>query len=221
MIYLRARYYDSESGRFISEDPAKDGYNWYSYCGGNPVMFVDPSGLADEAQKLNRLNLMITDLVSIKAKYMKLEAEYENEKAKRADYEAQNRDYYVDDKGYKDELNKLTNKAALKRDEITDFVKNNFNNSEYCTGNLSVVVSSIMSKGIYATIEETSALLCVTDYCRQQLDNITYNRGYDLSLNKLASVFNSAPKNVLFYVFKAEKIRKYLVIIFTLINLKC
>ena len=45
LIYLRARYYDSENGRFISEDPAKDGYNWYSYCGGNPVMFVDPSGL--------------------------------------------------------------------------------------------------------------------------------------------------------------------------------
>ena len=45
LIYLRARYYDSENGRFISEDPIKDGYNWYSYCGGNPVMFVDPLGL--------------------------------------------------------------------------------------------------------------------------------------------------------------------------------
>ena len=43
-IYLRARYYDSANGRFISEDPIKDGLNWYSYCSGNPVMFVDPSG---------------------------------------------------------------------------------------------------------------------------------------------------------------------------------
>ena len=48
LIYLRARYYDSENGRFISEDPAKDGYNWYSYCGGNPVMFVDSSGMKYE-----------------------------------------------------------------------------------------------------------------------------------------------------------------------------
>ncbi|MEI3163794.1 MAG: RHS repeat-associated core domain-containing protein [Lachnospirales bacterium] len=45
LIYLRNRYYDSESGRFISEDPIKDGVNWYSYCGGNPVMFWDLSGL--------------------------------------------------------------------------------------------------------------------------------------------------------------------------------
>ena len=43
-IYLRARYYDSAQGRFTQEDPIRDGYNWYSYCGGNPIMFVDPSG---------------------------------------------------------------------------------------------------------------------------------------------------------------------------------
>ena len=45
-IYLRARYYNSTTGRFISEDPAKDGVNWYVYCSGNPVMLVDPTGLA-------------------------------------------------------------------------------------------------------------------------------------------------------------------------------
>ena len=44
-IYLRARYYDSSTGRFISEDPIKDGLNWYVYCGNNPIGFVDPSGL--------------------------------------------------------------------------------------------------------------------------------------------------------------------------------
>ena len=45
LIYLRNRYYDPQTGRFITEDPAKDGTNWYVYCGNNPVMFVDPSGL--------------------------------------------------------------------------------------------------------------------------------------------------------------------------------
>ena len=42
--YLRARYYAPELGRFTSEDPAQDGLNWYTYCTGNPVLFVDPSG---------------------------------------------------------------------------------------------------------------------------------------------------------------------------------
>ena len=37
-----------EIGAFISEDPARDGVNWYSYCGGNPVGMVDPSGLNSE-----------------------------------------------------------------------------------------------------------------------------------------------------------------------------
>ena len=45
LIYLRNRYYDPSIGRFISEDPAKDGLNWYAYCAGNPVMLVDPWGL--------------------------------------------------------------------------------------------------------------------------------------------------------------------------------
>ena len=58
LIYLRARYYDSSVGRFISEDPARDGMNWYAYCGNSPVMMVDPWGLytdyafyGDERQK--------------------------------------------------------------------------------------------------------------------------------------------------------------------------
>ena len=45
LIYLRNRYYDPEIERFITEDPIQDGMNWYAYCGNNPVMFVDNSGL--------------------------------------------------------------------------------------------------------------------------------------------------------------------------------
>lgn len=44
-IYLRNRYYDPDTARFITQDPIKDGLNWYGYCGGNPVMFVDRTGL--------------------------------------------------------------------------------------------------------------------------------------------------------------------------------
>jgi RHS repeat-associated protein len=51
LYYMRARYYDAETGRFISEDPAGfvDGPNLYAYVGGNPIRLVDPTGLsADE-----------------------------------------------------------------------------------------------------------------------------------------------------------------------------
>lgn len=46
LIYMRARWYDPAIGRFISEDPAGDGVNWYSYCDGNPVNAVDLDGRA-------------------------------------------------------------------------------------------------------------------------------------------------------------------------------
>lgn len=45
LIYLRARMYDPQTGRFINEDPVKEGYNWYLYCSSNPINFIDPSGL--------------------------------------------------------------------------------------------------------------------------------------------------------------------------------
>ena len=47
LVYLRNRYYDSASGRFITEDPIKDGFNWYNYCSSNPVILIDPSGLVE------------------------------------------------------------------------------------------------------------------------------------------------------------------------------
>ena len=43
--YLRARYYDSTTGRFISEDPARDGTNWYVYCFNDAVNLWDTDGL--------------------------------------------------------------------------------------------------------------------------------------------------------------------------------
>ncbi len=46
LIYLRNRYYSLSVGQFITEDPAKDGTNWYVYCRNNPIKFVDPLGLA-------------------------------------------------------------------------------------------------------------------------------------------------------------------------------
>jgi len=49
LYYYRARYYDPQLKRFISEDPIGlgGGVNQYAYVGGNPINFIDPWGLKD------------------------------------------------------------------------------------------------------------------------------------------------------------------------------
>jgi RHS repeat-associated protein len=46
LMYYRARFYDPQLGRFISEDPIglKGGVNQYSYAEGDPVNGIDPFG---------------------------------------------------------------------------------------------------------------------------------------------------------------------------------
>ncbi len=41
---LGHRYYDPETGRFLSRDPAFSGRNWFAYCGNNPLKYADPEG---------------------------------------------------------------------------------------------------------------------------------------------------------------------------------
>ena len=44
LIYMQARYYDPQTGRFASEDKDHDGLNWYCYAVNNPVCAVDATG---------------------------------------------------------------------------------------------------------------------------------------------------------------------------------
>jgi RHS repeat-associated protein len=46
--FSRARYYDPQAGRFITEDPLGfgQGVNFYSYVGNGATNFIDPTGLA-------------------------------------------------------------------------------------------------------------------------------------------------------------------------------
>ncbi len=47
LIYFNARYYDPVVGRFVTEDPARKGTGWYTYCENDPVNRVDLKGLID------------------------------------------------------------------------------------------------------------------------------------------------------------------------------
>jgi len=63
LSYYRARYLDSSTGRFISQDPIgyNGGMNVYRYVRNNPVLFADPLGLCD----VTRIKLWSTDEVTI------------------------------------------------------------------------------------------------------------------------------------------------------------
>jgi RHS repeat-associated protein len=51
LVFLRARYYDPAGGRFLAKDPWPGSpeqpltLNRWSYVQGNPINFIDPSGL--------------------------------------------------------------------------------------------------------------------------------------------------------------------------------
>ena len=49
LIHMRARFYNPLIRRFVNSDPAKEGWNWYAYAAGNPLGFVDPTGLGNAA----------------------------------------------------------------------------------------------------------------------------------------------------------------------------
>ncbi len=44
LMLLGNRYYDPSTGRFLTQDPAQDGNNWYDYCANDPLAWADPSG---------------------------------------------------------------------------------------------------------------------------------------------------------------------------------
>jgi RHS repeat-associated protein len=53
--FLRNRWYDAQSGRFLTQDPIglAGGVNLYAYAGNNPVSFSDPYGLRADSLKVN------------------------------------------------------------------------------------------------------------------------------------------------------------------------
>ncbi len=49
LYYVRARWYDSSTGGYITQDPAQSDPNAYRYTGNDPTNFNDPSGMRSSA----------------------------------------------------------------------------------------------------------------------------------------------------------------------------
>jgi RHS repeat-associated protein len=52
LIYMRARYYDPVTGRFVSEDPEQQTINWFAYGNLSPTTTTDGSGKSPITQQM-------------------------------------------------------------------------------------------------------------------------------------------------------------------------
>jgi hypothetical protein len=59
---------DPVVGRFVSEDPALDGWNWFSYANNQPTLFADAHKMFNWAG--NAQNLAITGAAWIVADFL-------------------------------------------------------------------------------------------------------------------------------------------------------
>ncbi|HKZ81154.1 MAG TPA: RHS repeat-associated core domain-containing protein, partial [Pyrinomonadaceae bacterium] len=62
IFYYRARFYDPQLGRFISEDPIglAGGLNLFAYVENNPMLFADPNGLCPQNPRRDFTNFLQT-----------------------------------------------------------------------------------------------------------------------------------------------------------------
>ena len=84
-IYLRARYYSPDLQRFISEDPIRDGNNWYAYCANMPINYIDFTGYWQEGDEKFCTTMQIELLKLTYAWYLADSEEEKNDIHERAD----------------------------------------------------------------------------------------------------------------------------------------
>jgi RHS repeat-associated protein len=63
LTYMRARWYEPTTGRFVSEDPARDGWNWFRYANQMPTALVDSSGNSAQGALLGGGALLLSWLM--------------------------------------------------------------------------------------------------------------------------------------------------------------
>ncbi len=160
LIYLRNRYYNPETQRFITEDPIKDGLNWYAYCGNNPLRYVDLNGLSysEVAEALQTIIDNKSRMMSPGTPEYEYWTAYSNILV--AKEKIENSDIYMEDwSGLKAVLspivngdnNSLESLKAAKNSVTTaedEYNRTNFTDSALFIGGVTLVVAPAIKTGI-------------------------------------------------------------------------
>ena len=173
LYYFNARWYDPDTGRFVSLDPIRDGTNWYAYCANNPLKFVDLTGLfTEKAENALRDALLkyrddeeeddsfwkdVED--SFEDKFGEVEDDYiftDNEEGKIQAASAKKDKYYKEIKELYDKIDKLkdikreyiNNREARSKKHLEEYKKavSRYNKA---TKNLFTEVLSAIASGIF------------------------------------------------------------------------
>ncbi|MBB3227927.1 RHS repeat-associated protein [Luteibacter sp. Sphag1AF] len=171
LIYMQARYYDPEVGRFLSTDPIRPsaanvyGFNGYAYANNNPVRFIDPDGRFSRGANWD-------------AKSWKEFNRAQQNSAKRLENVAA-------------KINgALKSGAGLK--EVTSAFERNFGEGSATTENLTKVASDLSSMA--AALRDTSPDAIAANATTTKELQASYK---DVKPTTLAGVPKSGPKQVL------------------------
>ena len=101
LVYMQARYYDPEMGRFVSADPLgptpgnASNFNRYGYASDNPVVNIDPDGKQEESAEvleaenraaMQRLRPNLGPNMAIQSPFVQASGESDSDFAARQEY---------------------------------------------------------------------------------------------------------------------------------------
>ena len=202
-IYLRARYYDAETGRFTQQDGwsyAVPGFllslNLYTYCGNDPVSYIDPSGHFLK-KAFNKVKNAVSSVVSKAKSAVSSVKKHISNTVRNIVNEGKAALGYLHDTGNSviSYLNGETSKSELKSSfvestkEFADATVDNFVNQASSSADMTASITSVAT----AVAENTSPIF---DYVTEAIKEMHYNRNDNQPIESLPQTQEEAEELV-------------------------
>ena len=151
LSYHLNRWRSEDGDSWLSEDPARDGMNWYGYCGQNPVNFYDKDGLSttrDDFAYQQRMEAKDSESYQ-KTFEMERQAAIENQGISNTEYNRYYQDGTPKNPEYEDTQNKLNYLVHVFENEQNKIIDKPFKQKviekKYGYGNFLCLITSILN----------------------------------------------------------------------------